>query len=70
MGLFLDTNVFIGYIFEFDYWNKYASNILSKPYKKYWSNNVKKELRNKIRSLQYDYLRMSKILSNIIIYKK
>jgi hypothetical protein len=44
MGLFLDTNVLVGYVFDFDYWHEYALIVFSKPYKKYWSIMLKQNL--------------------------
>lgn len=49
--LFFDSNVIIGYVFKGDIWHAHANNILNCPNKKYYSDNVLKETKYKIKKI-------------------
>lgn len=52
MILFLDTNVLIGYIFLGDQWNSHSNIVLNCKNDKYYSTNVLKELKKKIKKIK------------------
>ncbi|KZX12278.1 hypothetical protein [Methanobrevibacter curvatus] len=56
MGLFLDTNVLISFIFDLHPWNGYAENLFKTEKKKHWSNTVKNESIKVIDSLKNKYI--------------
>jgi hypothetical protein len=53
VGMFLYTNVLIGFIFACDPWHGYTENLFNEGHDYYWSNNVELET-NKIMKLNKD----------------
>jgi hypothetical protein len=75
MGLFLDTNVLVGFIFNWDSFHGYAEILFNGNYDCYWSNNVKSET-NKVMKLNKDnyfsffYKLLDKLENEETIYEK